>query len=900
MPKKPAKKFVLIDGKSVFYRGYYAMPGLTTQDGTSVGGVYGFASMALELIKKLDPDYVAVAWDKPKTNIRKRLEIYPEYKAGRKPPPQDFYDQIPILRELLAAFGWPLYELDDYEADDIMGTLAKQGEAQGIESMLISSDLDMLQLVDHDTHLYALKRGFTQIEKFDIPALEAKYGLRKDQFLDLKSLKGDSSDNIPGVPGIGEKTAVALLSEFGTLDEIYANLDSIKPAWRAKLESGRDLAYMSKKLGTIWCDAPIKLDLGAVDVRNLNTEKLRNELKKLEFNSLLRRLPEYMKCDDGVCEDLSAYELASTEVTMIDDKARVLIQMAPRVAVAVIDDTAILSVEKGTAYRVCLAEAAAILAGAKVVAHDGKFLCEKLLEARHSKLDLESSQSKSTTSSPVQTASRREVETSRTADVFAGDEAAAGDIFQTFKLSNLPTIDFDTRQTAFLLNSLRKAPTLAEAVDVDLSGDTGAMTISALWSLYETQHAKLVELSKLNKLAHEIDFPLAPVLAKIEQRGVRLDTKSLAKMSDELAVEIAETEQKIYADVGYEFNVASPAQLADVLYGKLQLPTAGIKKGKTGYSTGQKELDKLRGQHPIIEHIERIREISKLKNTYVDALPKLVDARNYLHTNLDQAVAATGRLSSSDPNLQNIPTRTPLGQKLRKSFIASDGKVLVSADYSQFELRLAAAMAHDTNLIEDFQNDEIDIHTKTAAEAYGVSIENVTPLQRRHAKVINFGVLYGMSPHGLAAATGMSFSQAKEFIDRYFRVRKPIRDYIDATIAKAEKDGYVETLFGRRRPTPDVKSNNFMVREAAKRAAANMPMQGTEADLMKMAMLRVENEVKNASQILQIHDSIMVECDPADVEKVSQMMKNIMENIYPEIGVRLKVDVKHGANWGEL
>lgn len=844
------KKFALIDGKSVFYRGYYAMPHLTTGDGTPVGGVYGFASLALELIRKFEPDYVAVAWDKKGTSIRKRLEIYPEYKAGRKTPPDDFFVQIPILHELLAAFGWPLYELDDYEADDIIGALSQQGEKQGIETMMISSDLDMLQLVDHDTHLYALKKGLTNIERFDIAAFEEKFGLKVSQFLDLKALKGDSSDNIPGVPGIGEKTAVALLQEYETLDGIYEHLDGIKPAWRAKLVAGRDSAYMSKKLGKIWCDAPIELNLAEVDVRKLDVDKLRAELKKLEFNSLLRRLPEYMQTETPV--QSTAYDLASTEILPIDDATRVLMKMSPKIAVIPETETMILSCENGVGYRVCNDEAIAILADARVIAHDAKRLCKMILEVAKSA------------------------------------EAP------------LPMIEFDTKHAAFLLNSLRKAPkTLADAVEADL--ESPGENLAALWAVYDDEHTKLSQLAKLNKLAREIDFPSQRALARIEKRGVRLDTKILAKMSGELGVEITEIQNEIYAMVDYEFNIASPAQLADVLYGKLQLPTDGIKKGKTGFSTGQKELDKLRGMHPIIEKIERIREISKLKSTYVDALPKLVDANSYLHTSLDQDVAATGRLSSSDPNLQNIPVRTPLGMKLRKAFIASPGKVLISADYSQFELRLAAAMAGDTNLIEDFGDDNLDIHTKTAAEAYGVALEDVTPTQRRHAKVINFGVLYGMSPHGLVAATGMSFSQAKDFIERYFRVRKPIREFIDATIAKAENEGFVETYFGRRRPTPDVKSNNFIVREAAKRASANMPMQGTEADLMKMAMLKIEDELGDISQqILQIHDSIMLECTPSDCEKVGAKLKEIMENVYPEIGVRLKVDVKSGASWGDL
>jgi len=780
------KKFALIDGKSVFYRGYYAMPNLTTKDGTSTGGVYGFAAMALELLKKIEPDYVAVAWDKPKTNIRRRLAIYPEYKANRKPAPPDFYAQIPLLHDLLGAFGWPLYELDDYEADDIMGTLSAQANQQGINTIMISSDLDMLQVVDSDTELYALKKGLANLEKFDMAAFEQKYGLKVEQFLDLKSLKGDASDNIPGVPGIGEKTAITLLQEFGSLDAIYENLDKIKPAWRDKLAAGRDSAYMSRELSRIWSDAPLKLDLKAVDVKNLDVEKLRAELEKLEFTSLLKRLPDYMRGEAEAKpepEDVPGLSYAESD--------------------------------------------------GRVVVNDGKILCEKLLNEN----------------------------------------------------KPLPEIKFDTRIAGFLLGRVEKVANLDE-----------------LRTVATEQAGRLGELPKMAKLAREIDFPMQNLLARIEARGVKIDVAVLESQGKEFVGRIAKLEREIWDMVGHEFNVGSAPQLSDVLFEELELPTTGIKKSIRGYySTGRKELDKLRGTHPIIDKVTEVREVLKLKNTYVDALPNLVGADGKLHTDFRQDVTATGRLSSSNPNLQNIPIRTELGREIRRAFVASDGKVLVSADYSQFELRLAAALSGDTNLIEDFEDDRVDIHTKTAAEAYGVAFEDVTPEMRRHAKVINFGVLYGMSPHGLAAATGMDFSKAKEFIARYFRVRQPISDFIDDTIDRAEHSGYVETLFGRRRLTPDVRSANYMVREAAKRAAANMPIQGTEADLMKMAMLRVESEMDGlCQQILQIHDSILVECAPADVEEVGEQLKKLMENIYPSLGVRLKVDIKSGKTWAEL
>ena len=857
----PQKVFALIDGKSVFYRGYYAMPNLMTRDGTPTGGVYGFVSLALELLNRIQPDYVAVAWDKPKTNIRRRLAIYDKYKANRKPAPPDFYAQIPILHELLGAFGWPLYELDDYEADDIMGTLSEQANKRGIRTIMISSDLDMLQLLDSDTELYALKKGLANLEKFDTKAFEQKYGVRVEQFLDVKSLKGDASDNIPGVAGVGEKTALNLIKEFGTLDNLYKNLDSefIKKSLREKLISGKENAFMSRELGKIWCDAPIELDLKAVDVRKMNSAKLHEKLTELEFTSLIKRLPKYMKDSENNLE-IANIKLAGIKLENLTDSARVQLVVADKIVVATSEsdeNLLLLSANKETANCVNWETASEILKGKNIISHDAKFLAEEFL-ARNLSADF--------------------------------------------------AVEFDTKLAAFLLNSLRKSPSLAEAigfVEFDEKGEIRNLNdkekISAVWSLYDSQKTELAKNAKLNKLAREVDFPLQAIIAKIEQRGVRLDSKLLNKMSEKLAEKIQKIEKNIWKMVGYEFNISSTKQLSEALFDKLGLSTAGLKRGQRGnYSTGQKELDKLRGKHPIIEEIEKIRELLKLKNTYVDALPKLVDKNGYLHTSFRQDVTATGRLSSSNPNLQNIPIRTELGRELRHAFIASEGKTLISADYSQFELRLAAALADDKKMIELFSHDDVDIHAQTAAEAFGVPINEVTSTQRRNAKVINFGVLYGMSPHGLAAATGMSFADAKHFIERYFEIRKPIREFNDATIKQAETKGYVETMFGRRRPTPDVKAANFAVRAAAQRAAANMPIQGTEADLMKMAMIKIEKEISNCRQILQIHDSILVECDANDAKKVGEKMREIMENVYPDFTVKLKVDVKFGKTWAEL
>lgn len=881
-----AKRLVIIDGKSVFYRGYYAMPGLSTADGTPTGGVYGFAALSLELIKQLEPDYVCVAWDKRGTNIRRRLAIYSDYKAGRKPAPPDFYAQIPILHELLAAFSWPLYEFDDYEADDIMATLDKQAEQHGdIETYLITSDLDALQILDQNTYLYALKKGLTNIDKFDIPAFEKRYGIRIGQFLDLKSLKGDSSDNIPGVPGVGEKTAVKLLQQFETLDGVYDNLWQIKDSLRRKLEAGKKSAYMSRELARLFTDAPVKLDLEAMNVRDLDTAKLRELLEKLEFRSLLRKLPQHMR--DGASE-VAKNNILAPAVEISGDKVIPMLVMAPELLVIWDGDVVWLSHEKGKVARLPLAKASTILAEASIVGHDTKEFFKALLGAG---------------------------------------------------CQQLPIVKHDTAQGSFLLNPLRKSRELADLAGVE-SLDDPRLAMAALWAVYEQQKSAFAELPDLQQVAQTMDFPLINVLAQMEFRGIKIDASKLEKMNKSLAQEITAVQQNIYDMVGYEFNVASPAQLASALFDKLLLPTAGIKKGKTGYSTNQKELDKLRGQHPIIELVERFRELSKLQNTYVAALPEQTDANGYIHTTFNQDATATGRLSSTNPNLQNIPIRTELGRQIRDAFVPAPGNVFVNADYSQFELRLAAVMAGEKQMIEDF-NADVDIHAKTAAEVYNVPINEVTPTQRRRAKVVNFGVLYGMSQHGLAAAANMSYGEAQHFIDEYYRIRPHIKEFMERTIRQAHEDGFVQTLFGRRRPTPDVRSNNFAVRSAAERAAANMPIQGTEADLMKLAMLAVEKRLipaadadllpsetgkfeknefalperqvssgskfglvhKNISlghQILQIHDSIMVECPRQNAEVVSKMLVETMENIYPQLGIKLKVDVKIGNNWGEV
>jgi DNA polymerase-1 len=880
---KPKKKLVIIDGKSVFYRGYYAMPNLSTKDGTPTGGVFGFATMALEVIKRLKPDYVAVAWDKPKTNIRKRLALYPEYKAGRKPAPADFYLQVPILHELLQAFGWPLYELDDYEADDIMGTLAVQASKKGIETMLITSDMDMLQLINDTVHVFALKTGLSNIELYSPKSFEAKYGIDVDQFLDLKSLKGDSSDNIPGVPGIGEKGGVDLLKQYKTLDGVYDNLALVKDSLRIKLEAGKKLAYLSKELARIWTDAPIKLDLKEVDGSKADPIKILELLQQLEFRSLVRQLPEIMKVPANSLPRNSSTNLAIGSNELIDSAAKLKkLQLKPGVETFIHSRSAgkhgrspqvlILSQDDKTTYTLDLtkltkkavtAKLTTILSGS-IIGYDTKQSLKLLIE-----LDIK-----------------------------------------------LPSVHHDVFVGAFLLNSLRREQTLTELAQSDLGyggsqfedlDDQEIITrapeiVAVISALYKQQIKDLKAIAKLPELAQDIEWPVIPVLAKMEYIGIELDTEYLKKFADEIDDLISDYEQQIYGYADQEFNIGSPSQLADILFEQLKLPTQYIKKGKTGYSTAARELDKLRGQHPIIDVITQYREVAKLKNTYVDTLPKLVDKESRLHTTFNLTIAQTGRLSSTDPNLQNIPTRTDLGRRIRTAFVAGPGNKLVSADYSQFELRLAAVLAEDTELIDMF-NRGADIHTATAAQVYGRELEDVTKQMRRAAKVINFGIIYGMSPHGLSVATGMTRDQAGDFIDRYKELRKPLFDYMDRVLIKAREDNYVETLFGRRRPMPDIHSGNFVIRQAAERAAVNMPIQGTEADLMKLAMIKCDTllseQHNDCHMLLQIHDSILVECPEPVADRIAGLLKETMETIY-ELPVSLDVDITIGDNWGVL
>lgn len=799
MTTEPSKRLVLIDGKSVFYRGYYAMGALALPDGTPTGGVYGFAAISMEIVKELKPTKVVVAWDS-KTSAARRREIYPEYKAGRVKPGPDFYAQIPLLEQLVKELGWGFVSIEEFEADDIIGTLSKQADEvldkNGVceyETYILSSDLDMLQVVDENTHMWRILKGFSEIQQLDVAEVEAKYGIKQAQFLDFKALKGDSSDNIPGVPGIGDKTAAKLLNEYGSLDGVYENLASIAAATQKKLAAGKESAYMSKELAQIRFDAPVKL--AELPEFHFDREKTVAALKKLAFNSLIRKFGQE---GWGTATDSQVAGKSDDEVAQMEDQ--VVIESPDNLLVG---------------WDV------------KKIMHDKAEVAQEILAGR-----------------PF----------------------------------------WDLAQGAFLLNPLRQ--------EEPILGD--------LQEIYEEQRQAYQKFPRLYGVLTQFDLPLIPILYQMEKHGMLIDLAYFEQLRKEYAKRLEKRQEGIWEMAGQSFNLNSPMQLSEVLFGKLGLPTKGIKKTRKGYSTGAKELEKLRPLHPIIEQIFEYREVSKLLSTYITPMPGLADKDERVHTTFTQNVTATGRLSSVNPNLQNIPVRTEEGKRIREGFVAPEGRVLISADYAQFELRLAAVLAGDKELIADF-NSGVDIHTKTAAEAFHVPVDKVTKEQRRAAKVINFGILYGMSVPGLAAAAGMTIHEAKQFIDNYFALRAPIKRKLEEYLTQAREQGYVETFFGRRRPTPDVKSTNYLVRQAAERAAENMPIQGTEADLMKRAMIEVSGALpKGAELVMQVHDSLIVECDLAVADEVEKILQEKMEKVAPELKIRLEVEVTRGKNWGEL
>ncbi len=847
-------KLMILDGNSIINRAFYGIRMLNAPDGTPTNAVYGFLSTFRRVFDLAQPQAVCVAFDVHAPTFRH--EQYALYKAQRKPMPEELAVQMPLLKQTLDYMGVRRLELAGWEADDLLGTVARRCEAAGWTCDVVTGDKDSLQLITDSTHVFNVKTrmGQTDTIEYTPERFREEYGFDPIRMIDLKALMGDSSDNIPGVPGIGEKTAKDLLVRFGTVADIYRDLDAldIKPGVRKKLTEGRESAQLSFDLATIRTDAPIDFALESAVWDHDYQPELYDWFRRLNFTSLSEKWG--LQPADGV----SAPSSALPAVDVADSAALRALEQA----VAAAPYVAVLAPDGLDTLTLCDGKACYALSWAQLGDGYNAFLrllfSDRVRKAGHNIKDL----------------------------------------MRTLLDEGLPTdgFVFDTALAAYLLDATAGSydmPRLAQTYLGEELPDA-----QSVWALQPVLHEKM-DAQAMLPLYTDIELPLCPVLARMEQAGFLVDRKALYDFGESLTSSIEQLQQSIWALAGEPFNIQSPKQLGSVLFERLMLPAG--KKTKTGWSTNAAVLDKLRGKHPIVEQILDYRTLTKLKSTYADGLLKEISADGRIHTNFQMTVTATGRLSSTEPNLQNIPVRRELGAQIRKMFVASPGKVLVDADYSQIELRLLAHIANDETMIAAFRSGE-DIHAVTASQVFGVPLAEVTPLQRSHAKAVNFGIVYGISAFSLAQDIGVFQSEAKAYMDSYFAKYHGVHEYMTRVVEQAKADGYVTTLFGRRRDLPELKSSNFNLRSFGERVALNMPIQGTAADIIKAAMVRVDARMRaehlQARLLLQVHDELIVECPAEEAETVKAILVDEMEHVV-DYRVPLLVDAKIGASWAE-
>jgi DNA polymerase-1 len=903
----------LLDGYALVHRAYFAQQGhdlRVQRTGEPTGAIYGFASTLLNLLRDLAPTHIAVAMDAPGPTFRHERDG--TYKAHRPAMPDELRGQIERIRELIDAFNIPVYEAPGFEADDVLGTLAKQARALGAPTYLVTLDSDILQLVEPGVfvYMYMPARGGAKIYTSREDVIE-RYGVPPERIPDLKALKGDASDNIPGVPGIGEKTAVKLLQQFGSLDDILEQLEKVEPPRiRELLRTYADQARASREMATIVTTAPVQLDLDRCMVQDFDRDRVLALFEELEFRSLIPRVPQGRIAAAPKPEPdttATSYTLVTTE-EQLDEAVSAALQ-----AGLVAFDT------ETTSQRAMEAG----LVGISLAAAPGQ--AWYIPVGHYPELD-----------DPPQLPLPLVVE--RLRPLFAAEKVqklAHNAKYDMVVLANagieIAGVDADTMIGAYLLGDreiglkalAREMLGISMTPISDLIGSGARQLSMAQVSMravaeYACADADITlrlrepvenELAArgLMHLYRDIELPLIPVLMKMERRGVALDTAVLGEMGRELSAELHRIERQIFELVGHTFNLGSPKQLSAVLFEELKLPKT--RRTTQGYSTDAQALEGLRGTHPVVDLLLEYRQLTKLKSTYVDALPGMINPKTgRLHTSFKQTTASTGRLSSSDPNLQNIPVRTELGRRIRRAFVARDPAgtdrpmMLLACDYSQIELRILAHMSGEPRLIEAFQNDQ-DIHKATAADLFGVPIDEVTPDQRRLAKTVNFAVIYGLSDFGLAQRTEMSRAEATEFIRHYFERYPGIKRYLDETIARTRKLGYAQTLLGRRRYLPEINSTNASLRQAAERMAMNHPIQGTNADIIKIAMNRIDRALQErgleSAMLLQIHDELIFECPDEELPAVTPLVVELMSGAM-ELSVPLKVEVKTGRNWGEM
>lgn len=883
------KKLIVIDGNSLANRAFYAIPILSNSKGVITNAVYGFTNMLMRIIKQEQPDYLAVAFDVSRKVFRH--EKYADYKAQRKGMPEELRGQMDLIKDVLRAMNIAIYEKEGYEGDDVIGSMVRWAEGQDIHSVIITGDKDSLQLISEKTSVFLTKKGITELAKYDTEALKEEYNLVPDQIRDLKGLMGDASDNIPGVPGVGEKTALKLLHQYGTVEELYQHLDDFNGKKLGdKLRENEEQAFMSKELATIFCEVPLDFTEEALVRHPFDVPQLTALYKELELRSLLNELtamypPEPSDWTDmpveGMLEDMDDMAPGMTVKKGVKiteaDAFQALIDDMPPMSISLI-----LNTTPGNARD-------SRVTSFGIMINDTPYL-------------VECGDDFSTYAEIL----KPWIEDKRV--LLLTDDAKK--IFIHFEKEKIlvNSLFWDGQLFAYLFNpeakDLSLEAMLAQYFDVTLPDDAEEHLYGLLKGIYVLSDffIEKLEQEKLTDLYTSIELPLAQVLAIMELEGVRIDTAYLEAMGAELSIRIEELAQKLYEAAGEEFNLNSSKQLGVILFEKLGLPV--IKKTKTGYSTDAEVLDTLAEEYEFVKDILAYRQLSKLKSTYIEGILKLVRPETgKVHTTFNQTITATGRLSSTEPNLQNIPIKTEEGKRIRKAFVPSvPGNVLVAADYSQIELRILAHMSKDPVLVDSFMNDE-DIHRRTASEVFGVPMEEVTKEMRRNAKAVNFGIIYGQTDYGLSKELGISRAEAKAYIENYFNRYSGVKQWIEKAIGEARTTGISTTMMGRKRYIKDINSKNFNLRSFAERTAVNTPIQGSAADIIKRAMLNVQGRLHQnhlkAQMLLQVHDELILEVPPQEIAGVIKILHECMEEA-ADLEVPLKIDVNVGFNWYDM
>lgn len=868
-----SEKIVLIDGHSILNRAFYGLPDLTNSEGLHTNAIYGFLNIMFKLLEEEKPEYLTVAFDVHAPTFRH--EMYEEYKGTRKPMAEELRQQVPVMKDVLRSMGIKIIESAGLEADDLLGTLSKRGEESGMEVTIISGDRDLLQLATEHVKIRIpkTKQGRTEVEDYYAKDVHERYQVTPTEFIDLKALMGDTSDNIPGVPSVGEKTATKIITEYHSIENAYAHVDEIKPPRASKaLKEYWDLAVMSKELATIKCDADFKYDFAEAKLGNIYTEEAYAYFKRLQFKNLLGRFD--VSSPSNKIEDYFKNILDKNEAEKIFEKAK----RAECAGAVIFKDTEnVLPLFANTAG----------LGGIGLCFSKKDIYCIRCGNGIEEEWLLK--------------------ELSLVAD--SAGRFAMFDLKSALKYLKIKKREncFDVLVAAYLLNPLNSGYTpediAREQLDLMLE-DKAEQSVKICYEAYiifasaEKLFKKLSEAG-MDKLFIDIEMPLVFTLYEMEENGVKVEAEALKIYGDQLYKRIVELEKEIYEDAGETFNINSPKQLGVILFEKMGIP--GGKKTKTGYSTAADVLEKLAPDYPVIAKILEYRQLAKLKSTYADGLANFICEDGRIHGKFNQTITATGRISSTEPNLQNIPIRMELGRLIRKVFVPEEGYVFVDADYSQIELRVLAHCSGDEQLIKAYR-EEADIHRVTASQVFHVPFDEVTDLQRRNAKAVNFGIVYGISSFGLSQDLSISRKEAAKYIEDYFHTYPGIKAFLDRTVENAKKDGYVTTLFGRRRPVPELSSSNFMQRSFGERVAMNSPIQGTAADIMKIAMIGVENRLREnhmkSRLVLQVHDELLIEAWEPELECIKQILKEEMEQA-ANLHVPLEIDMHTGTNWYE-